>query len=95
MGRIRTAEDRQTDRLRSKYGIDLEQKREMIRFQGGGCAICGIKDSTTFVVDHDHTTEINRGILCASCNSLLGFARDNPEILLAAARYLNKHQTRK
>lgn len=41
-------------------------------------------------LDHDHTTLEIRGILCRECNIMLGKARDNPYILLAAVAYLNK-----
>src|SRR4030095_6964676 len=41
-------------------------------------------------LDHDHATLEIRGIICRECNIMLGKARDNPYILLAAVAYLNK-----
>jgi hypothetical protein len=40
-------------------------------------------------VDHDHETGENRGVICATCNHMLGNARDNPETLDRGRRYLN------
>jgi hypothetical protein len=33
--------------------------------------------------------ETNRGLLCRHCNSLLGYARDDIDVLKAAISYLN------
>jgi hypothetical protein len=38
--------------------------------------------------DHIHGTVIVRGILCDGCNKMIGFAKENPEILRAGANYL-------
>jgi hypothetical protein len=39
-------------------------------------------------VDHDHTTNKMRTLLCHNCNSVLGYARENPAILRAGIEYL-------
>lgn len=39
-------------------------------------------------VDHCHATKAVRGILCTSCNWMLGDAKDRPEVLRAGAAYL-------
>ncbi len=81
--------------LRTAYGIDLDRYNLLLETQGGGCAICG--DTTAdsagrnLHVDHCHTTERVRGLLCSSCNSILGRAKDNPTILERAAQYLLSH----
>lgn len=43
-------------------------------------------------LDHCHDTKVFRGILCMHCNSLLGYGRDNPEILAGAIEYLKRFQ---
>ena len=92
--------------LRTNFKMSLEQYEEMIREQGGGCAICGgqNQDGSRLAVDHDHACckqrpgnsprtcgQCTRGILCRSCNWILGKAQDNPETLRAAADYLDNY----
>lgn len=83
---------------RKKYGITVEDRDRMLDLQGGLCAICGgrpngnpNKKGARLHVDHCHTTNKIRGLLCYSCNTLLGIAKDSPERLEAAAEYLRKH----
>jgi len=83
------------------YGLTLEQYDEMLKTQGGGCAICGnpetrINGKTGKVknlsVDHCHTTRNVRGILCGACNVGLGKFNDSPELMMRAIEYLQKHK---
>lgn len=54
------------------------------------CEGCGVMATLrlSLVYDHDHGTGKHRGWLCHGCNSALGFAGDNPQILQALAKYL-------
>ena len=60
------------------------------------CEICSVdlvagrKGGNTQHIDHDHETGIIRGVLCNNCNTMLGAAKDTPEILREAARYLEE-----
>jgi len=64
--------------------------------QGGKCMICrqpptgiGTKGNpAVLAADHSHTTGEPRALLCASCNVLIGHAKESPEICQAAAEYL-------
>lgn len=64
--------DRMKDsRLRSRYGITLEEYEEILLAQGNKCAICGARpkyESRSFSVDHSHEDGRVRGILCVRCN---------------------------
>jgi hypothetical protein len=73
--------------LRWKYGVTEEDVRAMERRQGGVCAICS--SEKRLVLDHDHRTGRVRGLLCSHCNTMLGFGRDNPDIMRSAIRYLD------
>lgn len=85
--------------LRHYYGITLEQYYELLTAQDGVCAICG----AAFVnngdkkgrldVDHCKTTGRIRGLLCSSCNTGLGWFRDNADLLVKAAAYLGSAHT--
>jgi recombination endonuclease VII len=72
--------------LRHWYGLSIERYDALLAEQGGGCAICGRTERLH--VDHDHESGVVRGILCGGCNRALGCMDDDPERLVAAARYL-------
>lgn len=86
--------------LKSRYHITSEDVERMMIDQSGRCPICGIDlitlPSRKRHVDHDHDNNYIRGILCQYCNSMIGFARDNPHTLRYAAQYLEgKKDSRK
>jgi hypothetical protein len=72
--------------LMHRYGIGADEFDDLVRRQGGVCAICGRADPEH--VDHDHDTGDVRGILCFNCNGGLGQFRDSVHALRAAAAYL-------
>lgn len=66
---------------------------KLFNFQHGCCAICGKHQANlkcTLCVDHNHTTGKVRGLLCNSCNAILGMAHDDIQILQKAIEYLNR-----
>ena len=76
-----------------KIGITVDTYNDMFEEHDGYCDICGISESDLkkpLFIDHDHDTGDVRGLLCPNCNSLLGHARDNLDILISAYSYLNK-----
>jgi hypothetical protein len=79
--------------LMAQYCITLEQYDAMFKAQDGRCATCNVDISGKQCahVDHCHTTERVRGILCPNCNRALGMVGDNPAILQALIEYLQKH----
>jgi hypothetical protein len=81
---------RRRDRhLRRVFGISLVEYEEMLTKQGRVCAICkGPSGSRYYHVDHDHSTNAIRGLLCGQCNRGLGFFYDSPRLLIAARDYL-------
>jgi len=84
--------------LRQLYNITEEQYNIMLKEQNGVCAICHNPESSKckgtlrrLAVDHNHKTGLVRGLLCSSCNRLLGSAKDNVEVLRDSMLYLQKH----
>lgn len=74
----------------NKYGITQAEWEDILKKQAYLCAICSTNTSgkREWSLDHDHTTGVIRGILCGRCNTMIGFAKDSPVILRAAASYL-------
>ena len=74
-----------------KYGITKEDYERFFVLQGGVCALCGLPplSDKNLVVDHDHDTNLLRGLLHFECNVLLGNAHDQTEVLQKAIRYLS------
>lgn len=60
------------------YGIDGSILEQLLRSQGGACAICGKEllfwpEVRPPSIDHDHATDQVRGVLCQSCNLRVGW----------------------
>lgn len=77
--------------LNRKYGITTDERNRLLADQGGTCAICKTVPKKP-AVDHCHSNGKIRGVLCNSCNSVIGFAKDNPETLASAMEYLSLHR---
>lgn len=70
--------------LAKRYRITEDRVAELLSTP---CEICG---EGAEVIDHDHDSGEVRGGLCQSCNKMLGFSKDNPDVLRTAASYLEK-----
>lgn len=84
--------------LQSTFGISLGKYNEMHEAQKGVCAICSEPETITrygkprlLAVDHCHTTNKVRGLLCGNCNPMIGYAKDNIQVLERAIEYLRSH----
>jgi hypothetical protein len=85
-----------------KYGLTIDQFKDLVAKQQGLCAICkrppdarkttGGRRYWRLDVDHSHLTGKVRALLCCSCNGLLGYARDSIEVLSLAIDYLRAHE---
>lgn len=74
-----------------QYGITLAQYDDMLEDQDNQCKLCGTDDAGgkgRFHVDHCHSTQVVRGLLCHCCNLMLGQAKDDVTILAKAIQYL-------
>lgn len=81
-------------RLKYRYKITPEEYDRMYNAQAGCCKVCGLH-STCFdkplYVDHCHTTEKVRGLLCHKCNVAIGLFDDDLEKIKSAIRYLEEN----
>jgi len=82
---------KQREHALRKYGITVDQHRQMFISQNGRCAICDKKfiDRRDVCVDHSHTTNQVRQLLCCGCNTRLSAVEDK-DFLTKAVEYLNK-----
>lgn len=83
-------ESARRNRRRQIYGITNDEYDAMVLDREGRCDICGEAPAKLFV-EHCHSTRKIRGLACLHCNSVLGYARDEPARLRAAADYLERH----
>jgi Recombination endonuclease VII len=75
---------RQPSGIGQQYNRLTASQRARIRDEAGKCAIC--HGTVWLQVDHDHETGEIRGVLCGSCNGLVGaLERVNEAGLLAGA----------
>lgn len=79
----------------SRFGLTIEAYDLLFKSQGGKCAICRKPPGRLrLAVDHDHSTNSVRGLLCSNCNRGIGHLQDDPEIVTAAAVYIRRAQLR-
>ena len=72
-----------------KYGLSKEKALELVEDRNGICEICN--EHKLLVVDHHHDTGMVRGMICSFCNSMVGYSRENPDILSSCIEYLRKY----
>jgi len=66
----------------------------MFNKQNGCCKICKIHQSklkSALHIDHNHSTNKIRGLLCNKCNQGLGLFNDNIILLTNSINYLKKN----
>ena len=80
-------------RRKDVYGVSDEWYEKQLEMQGSECMICGGETcrNKPLFIDHNHDTGAVRGLLCGPCNSMIGFAQENPSILNAGIDYLGDY----
>ena len=99
-GRDVTYRTRRNRILRKELGIRIEQYEALLANGNGVCWICHHPETqqsnkksryaNALSVDHDHTTNMIRGLLCSSCNFGIGQFKDSPEIVASAIDYIRR-----
>jgi len=83
--------DRLLELRLKRFTMTKAQFQTMLAEQHGRCALCNEPLAHGWVIDHDHLTLRVRGLLHGRCNTLLGFANEDPRRLEAAIAYLKRH----
>ena len=75
-----------------KYRIRVPDYDYLYDKQKGRCAICSTSNpkspSGSFCIDHCHTSNKIRGLLCVNCNTGIGSLKEDPVIFQSAVNYL-------
>ena len=100
--RLRVDKDHLKKRhLKKTYNLTLDQYEELLRGQGGVCAVCRVAHES-YTVDHDHSCcagaktcgNCVRGVLCHGCNRGMGQFKDDTVHLQNAIDYLNTYKSK-
>ena len=74
------------------YGLTALEFYVLLEEQNQVCKICGQGETNRqkkrLSVDHDHKTNIVRGLLCHRCNTVLGMAEESKELLNKMIDYI-------
>jgi hypothetical protein len=82
-------------RLRS-MGLSASELQKVVVVLSQDHHVCEICETSVpggnggWLVDHNHKSRKFRGILCNSCNALLGFCKDRIKVLIKAISYLKR-----
>lgn len=94
--RYNTAEKEKFAGLKKLYGLTETDYNALLESQDHKCYLCGKHENEVpkkvLHVDHCHSTNKIRGLLCHNCNTGLGHFQDNIELLQKAIEYLKKNQ---
>lgn len=83
------------------YGMTVDKYEEMLEKQNFVCEICKEKETSIdyktgalrkLSVDHCHTTNKIRDLLCWRCNSVIGRVNEDIDLLSKMIAYLKKHE---
>jgi len=70
--------------------LSKEDFHKKLEDQNNRCEICGDEFTSTSkaFIDHNHSTDRARGLLCSLCNSAVGNSLENIETLKNLIKYL-------
>jgi hypothetical protein len=98
--RARTPSYKKNAELKFRFGITLEEYDIICQKQNYSCAVC-LKTETAIdprtkkprrlAVDHCHTTNKIRGLLCHKCNRAIGMFKDDYSSIERAALYIKEN----
>lgn len=82
--------------VKTVFGITRAEWEWLHDSQGAVCALCRQEDQSRLAVDHDHACcgkirackKCIRGMLCRTCNRMLGHAEGKPRLAARFADYL-------
>ena len=81
-------------KLGKRYGITLEEKKELFEEQHGMCAVCNmpLDNYNSAHTEHNHKTKVVRGLVHSSCNMVVGWIESKGRKVRQAELYLESHK---
>ena len=79
-------------RLTRKYRLTPHEVAAMIDAQGSRCLLCA-SSTRRLVIDHCHDSGRVRGMLCRSCNTIVGQVEMAPALLNRLSAYIHGNLT--
>lgn len=80
------------ERRLKKYSITREQYFGRLEEQNQACVICENPFTGTPAIDHCHTTQLFRGLLCDSCNTAFGLLKESIANFERCIAYAKKYK---
>ena len=82
-------------RLKTKFGITVEEREYLLQHQQHRCAICNeseVEKQRKLAIDHNHLSNKIRGMLCMTCNAAMGLLKADigVELLQKAILYIKE-----
>lgn len=74
--------------MRRKFNLSETEYENLISVNN--CQVCSRDITEKKCIDHCHTTEKIRGVLCNNCNTALGLVNDDVQILSKLIQYLEQ-----
>ena len=93
--RIRIIEEKKISNRNRKYNITSEEYDNKLKEQNDCCDVCKTHKSEfnyNLCVDHNHTTNEVRGLLCYNCNSAYGQLKEDINRMYNLIDYAKKYK---
>jgi len=75
-----------------KYALTKDRFQAMLVQQNNACEICRMTFVGTPYVDHCHTTQEVRGLLCSKCNTGYGLLNEDVAVFESCIAYTKKYK---
>jgi hypothetical protein len=87
---VPTLTNAQLGHIKAYHKLSVEEYSRLVEESAGKCMVCGT-ESKSLDVDHNHSTGVARGLLCRSCNTLVGYLETNSHKIKRALEYIEEH----
>lgn len=91
--RTKRAEKARWARVKKEYGLSELDVEKMLDKQNFQCVICSKNIQAGYHIDHCHSTNKVRGLLCQKCNQAIGLFDEDEKRMQNAASYLKRFST--